>query len=348
MRGLGYGVFVVCGLLAVGAVGQNADRFSLQVVGGSGFVDGVGKIVIPPKYTQVREFHEGVAAVMRDGKWGYVDSAGVEVVALIYRGAQDFSEGVGLVMDDAGHTGSVDHQWHMKILDCIPITSDDFASYVPPPFSEGLTEFASGQETVYIDHACNRVIVQPGAGEPFADGLAAVRIGQKAGYIDHTGKLAIPMNYTFGCGFHEGMACVDIGGGRGYIDRSGKMVIQPQFGPKSRDFSEGVAAVQIDDKMGYIDKSDKVVIPPRFDEAYDFSEGLAQVRNQAPTKTKGGGVDIKSGDEDIFFIDRSGNIGISTHFQSVFGEGFKGGLVYVTDHGRDAYLNRQGAIVFPH
>jgi hypothetical protein len=345
MRVISYVLIILC--LSVGAAGQNADRFPYEVVAGSGFVDGTGKIVIPPKYTQVREFHEGVAAVLRNEKWGYVDGAGIEVVAPIYPRAQDFSEGVGLVMDDAGHTGYIDHQWHMRSLDCIPLASDDISSYVPPPFSEGLTEFGSGQDTVYIDHACNRVIVQPGAGEPFADGLAAVRIGQKSGYIDHTGKMVIPMQFTFGCRFHEGMACVDINGGRGYIDHRGKLVIQPQFGPKSQDFSEGIAAVQIEEKMGYIDKSGKIVITARFDEAYNFSEGLAEVRNQTETKTPGGR-DIRSSSEDIFFIDHSGKPAITAHFEYAFGEGLKGGLVHLKAHGSDVFLNRQGVLVSPH
>ncbi len=251
-------------------------------------------------------------------------------------------------MDDAGHTGYIDHQWHMKVLDCIPLASDDITSYVPPPFSEGLTEFQSGSDTVYIDHACNRVIVQEGGGEPFADGLAAVRIGQKSGYIDHAGKMAIPMKFTFGCRFHEGMACVDIDGGRGYIDRTGKLVIQPQFGPKSQNFSEGIAAVQIEEKMGYIDKSGKIVIPARFSEAYDFSEGLAQVHNRTATAATHGGHDIKSGSDDIFFIDHSGKPAIATHFEFAFGKGFNQGLVYVVDHGNDTFLNRQGVLMSPH
>src|ERR1022692_3146073 len=97
-----YAVLVIFSIwLACGAdvVGQTADRFPINIQGNTGYMDGLGKLVIPAKYAEAREFHEGVAAVLRDTKWGYVDSAGVEVVAPTYRGAGDFSEGAALVMD---------------------------------------------------------------------------------------------------------------------------------------------------------------------------------------------------------------------------------------------------------
>ena len=43
------------------------------------------------------------------------------------------------------------------------------------------------------------------------------------------------------------------------------------------DFSEGLAWVEVNEKYGFIDKSGKVVIPIKYDDAWDFSEGLAKV-----------------------------------------------------------------------
>ncbi|HEY9296759.1 MAG TPA: WG repeat-containing protein, partial [Phormidium sp.] len=62
----------------------------------------------------------------------------------------------------------------------------------------------------------------------------------------------------------------------GYIDQSGKVVITAQF-DEAFDFSEGMAKVKIADKFGYIDRTGKTVISPQFDDADDFSEGLAGV-----------------------------------------------------------------------
>ena len=86
-------IWLACG---VDVAGQTADRFPINIQGNTGYMDGLGKLVIPAKYSEAGKFHEGVAAVLRDTKWGYVDSAGVEVVPPTYRGAGDFSEGVAL------------------------------------------------------------------------------------------------------------------------------------------------------------------------------------------------------------------------------------------------------------
>jgi hypothetical protein len=62
----------------------------------------------------------------------------------------------------------------------------------------------------------------------------------------------------------------------GYIDRNGKLVIPARF-EQASDFSEGLATVKIGEKYGCIDSSGKVVIPARFDYIYEFKNGLAEI-----------------------------------------------------------------------
>ncbi len=62
----------------------------------------------------------------------------------------------------------------------------------------------------------------------------------------------------------------------GYIDRTGKIVIEPKF-EEAENFSEGLATVKIGEKFGYIDRTGKIAIGPKFDRAENFSEGLATV-----------------------------------------------------------------------
>lgn len=62
----------------------------------------------------------------------------------------------------------------------------------------------------------------------------------------------------------------------GYIDETGTYVIYPQF-DEANEFSEGLAAVMNDDGWGYIDHAGKIIIPFQYESAGYFSEGLAAV-----------------------------------------------------------------------
>ena len=83
----------------------------------------------------------------------------------------------------------------------------------------------------------------------------------------------------------------------GYIDKTGNMVIKPQF-DSAFEFSEGLAEVKIQGKYGFIDSKGKTVIAPAFDGAGSFSEGLAWVKVQG-----------KYG-----FIDKTGKVVIEPQF----------------------------------
>jgi hypothetical protein len=71
----------------------------------------------------------------------------------------------------------------------------------------------------------------------------------------------------------------------GYIDRNGNIVIPARF-EDARDFSEGLATVKIGDKYGCIDSSGKVVIPPQFDFIDEFKNGLAEITRGGLEKGK--------------------------------------------------------------
>src|ERR1700686_2614896 len=70
---------------------------------------------------------------------------------------------------------------------------------------------------------------------------------------------------------------VSLHGKYGYMDANCKMVVPARF-DEAFDFTEGLAAVRADGKWGYIDLSGQFAIAPRFETAMEFSEGLAAVR----------------------------------------------------------------------
>ncbi len=75
----------------------------------------------------------------------------------------------------------------------------------------------------------------------------------------------------------------------GYINYDGELKI-PIIYDEAENFSEGLAAVKLDGKWGYIDTLGNVRIGFVFDEAYDFRNGLALVRR----------------DDTSFYIDKNG------------------------------------------
>ena len=74
-------------------------------------------------------------------------------------------------------------------------------------------------------------------------------------------------------------------------DKTGQIVINPQF-DDAKDFSEGLAAVEIGNRWGFIDKQGTFAINPQFDWASSFFDGIARV---------------STGDS-IKYIDKQGNV----------------------------------------
>jgi len=68
----------------------------------------------------------------------------------------------------------------------------------------------------------------------------------------------------------------------GFLDEAGHLVITPKF-EEARNFVEGLACVRQGERWGFIDRSGRFVVAPQFEWAYDFSDGLAKVGNGLST-----------------------------------------------------------------
>lgn len=247
------------------------------------------------RYERVARFDEGRAAVMSRTKWGYVDTLGRAVIPLTYDRAVRFREGfavVGRGKDETSLSGLIDRtgrevsplKW--KHLGNV---YDGFAvGWVP---AEGDKRSYSlidtlGRETVVSydfvrDFACGYAVVGEGDyREEMNPGGKTVRVfSGKYGYITSDGKLAIPIQFDEARNFGEdGLAPVGMQGKYyvkwGFADREGNIVIPCDY--YSVNSFEGdlalVSKVVAAGKLayGYIDRTGKEHIPCRYDEATSF------------------------------------------------------------------------------
>ncbi|MEO7674780.1 MAG: WG repeat-containing protein, partial [Pyrinomonadaceae bacterium] len=71
--------------------------FPIDVNDKTGYIDGLGKIVIEPQFQAGSEFHDGPARIEVGDKWGFIDKTGRIVIEPSFIWAEDFSEGLALV-----------------------------------------------------------------------------------------------------------------------------------------------------------------------------------------------------------------------------------------------------------
>ena len=113
----------------------------------------------------------------------------------------------------------------------------------------------------------------------------------------------------------------------GYIDQTGKVVIEPQF-DEAADYSEGLARVKVGVFYGFIDYSGKFVIEPQFTWVKSFSEGLA----------------AEHSGEKWGFIDKTGKLVIPRLFEEV--KDFSDGLAPVEVYSKEGLVHPQSGSKF--
>jgi len=109
-------------------VGPTANMFGLRMIilnGKWGYIDDIGKEIVPPKYEDQWDFSEdGLSKVKLGGKWGYVDKAGQEVIPPKYEDSRSFFEGLACVKQN-GKWGYVDKTGQ----EVIPLQYDDAGNF---------------------------------------------------------------------------------------------------------------------------------------------------------------------------------------------------------------------------
>ncbi len=300
---------------------------------------------------------------VRNGKAGYIDASGKVVIQPIlpFNGTWggEFHEGLLQIDEEEG----------ARFVDVSGKTAFHTDAWYAEDFSEGLSavrvRMPSGDSKASLVDKSGRFVIPLTFADvrSLSEGLARFSVSAglgTTGYLDKTGTVVIPPNLSDGSDFHQGRAaviasgpCRITNGGScersdykptrrsagydckwSYIDRSGRQISDLRF-DDALDFSEGLAGVYMSNRWGFIDLSGKIAIQPGFENVGAFSEGLASA-------SQGG----KTG-----FINRYGAFLIGPQFDAV--EPFSNGRALVTTYGPNSesnkswFINKNGRTAFP-
>ncbi len=310
-----------------------------------GYINSMGKVVVPTIYIRTEAFSEGLGRVhSSNNMFGFVDSSGKVVIPIGFPDASDFHDGLARVTA-GGKSGFIDRTGKYVIEPTIgegpramPWNVDDF--------SDGLAFICDlNGKPGWIDRTGSFVLESPredsdhwiSATGKFNDGRVVIQFSPKQGssestygYLTRNGKTLIPPRFTSANPFSEGYAAVATGEMAnvkwGYIDMTGRVISDFKF-TFADSFSEGFAAVGLAGKYGYINRKGTVVIQPKYDAANEFSGGLAAVC----VGTKWG------------YIDTLDNMRITPQFTSA--SSFSGDLALVGLGAGYAYIGMDGKVV---
>ena len=273
-----------------------------------GYIDKIGKTVLPFIYDEAENFKNGVAWVKRNEKsgkalidksgkiifeldkniivcgeiredriralkkkkFGYLDGSGKVVILFKYDYGTDFINGKAVV--------AMNNPEHKK-----------YENYDANDYEEGEQYVSEYTKVIYIDKNGNKLkqkvpyvksmLTEDYDKESPYPLLEPVHSEKKMmyGYFDENGKNITGYIYTSANDFLDGMAGVEKNDKYGFIDRTGKEVI-PRIYEHVSYFSEELSYVKKYGKWGYINKTGKVVIPFIYDYTTKFEDGMALVK----------------------------------------------------------------------
>lgn len=298
-----------------------------------GFIDHQGKFVIQPRYQWIQGFKGGVAAVEvrtphinadgsqydEEGKFGAVNTRGDLIVPLEYRTVRALGDGFIMAQNDKG--------WFLF--------DENGKSLCPGPFEQQFTESGNGlvgyrfmrkdgsPEYGFLDKSCNHLYTTV--------------------YLHNRDIPARVYTERFG----EGLVWASDKHGPILVDLEGKVAARFTSARVTlcdrRPFAEGFSAVATAwikggehkwdyTNWGYVNTKCELIVPGLYDEAHDFSDGLACVR-------KG---------EFYGFVDAGGREAISPQFFNVDMDGFQDGFCAVqkVKDGPFFFIDHQGQKVF--
>lgn len=325
-----------------------------------GFSDREGKIVIPPQFSDVGEFADGLApfatAKSSDSKWGFIDAKGSVVIPAKYSAVGSFHQGVAVV--------EVNSEWRLinkagKFISDLKLASRPH--WTGRGYVAEETSLRSG--FVNLDGKYNLppeyTRVQPLV-ESYTDSRHYNYGNEEYSEEDYRDGL---LNYR-----HASYFLIGKDGRYGVVDGVGNIVLEPQFDDIT-SFSKGHAAVSIKRAFGFANSDGKVVIKPKYYSVTPFDDLIA-VRISPASRyhlidSRGTPIPGKSvedivtergkwlseglaafGDDNKYgYLDSKGKVAIPPVFE--FARPFKNGFAVVKFNGVFRFIDKSGKFASP-
>lgn len=310
-----------------------------------GYTNLNGQVVVPPQYLNASQYssHRAVVSLSETDSLQclFIDTLGNPLFADTFRNATPFANGYAAICQQ-GRWGIIDtlgrrllplHYTHITVPDQRTFFAGD---------EKGMALFHLPHTNTFIHshiHALTPFLYQPVT--TLSEGRIGVTRGGKQGFLDTLGNEIIPCIYDEIGLFRQGRALVRIDTLYGIIDTGGHIVLPIRYQDKTPKgekyiYHDSLALIEQNHLLGYADLQGNIVIPPQFEEAYQFSQGLAPVRFHG----KWGYIDIH-GNPYLPFI-----FTIASPFQYDRAEVYLGSNLYIIDRQGKCVRNCNGIISF--
>jgi hypothetical protein len=368
--------------------GTIMTAFYKEEDGKFGLYNRQGMEILKPEYNQVGAFKDGIAKVCKNDVCGFMDSLGKFVLPLKYKYASEFSEGIAYYYDET----NLNEPFSFINLQGQVLYRKSYSEI--GKFSEGLCmvgrNINGSQAYGYINAKGEEVItVQFDAANAFSEGLALVARGSAWFIIDKTGKPindAVYSNVIQNVNSEIIEPCFKSGkirlekqtpGGygryMGMVNLKGEVITPFQYEEIGIGGSQLICWVRIpgDDKAyGFVDSaSGKPITELKYSYVYPFVDGMAMVAVSKNGKGYCGFINsvgeeaveikydaVKTFSEGIAavklgefwgFVDKKGKVAIDfkyEHLQYLHGmdSGIKNGLIKVFKNNKQGYIDING------
>lgn len=274
-----------------------------------GYIDYLGKVVVPCDFDDGNEFFEGRALVGKNAHWQYINTSGEVISDSIFFHGTNFEEGRACVKYTSSTAGYIDTNGRMVIEpmydDCTPYFNGfssvkknarwglinrsgrlviDCLYDCPLGYSEGLVVVCENKRWSFVDTFGRKVMKMPDSiieCGSFSHGTACVSSGKKFGLINTAGKITLPIAYEDLECWHEKFIKFAVDKDKyGLMTRDGRRITPPVY--RDLYFSGKSDVIVVSHTFGYglIDSKGRELVPAVFEEIHPdyFGEGLMMAK----------------------------------------------------------------------